>query len=84
MKAEAGHRAMGNVYGNLVMAPFVGLAYVIALPFIAIGTVAVAMGKKVLGGMATLIGNLVSFGWRPLEANLAGKKKERKRKDDNS
>ena len=84
MKAQERHRASEHVYGNLVMAPLVGLAYVIALPFIAIGTVCAMIGKKVLGGMVNLVGNLVSFGWRPLEAHLAGKKKERKRKDDNS
>jgi hypothetical protein len=82
MKAQQGHRTSEHVYGNLVMAPFVGLAYVVTLPFIAIGTVAVAIGKKVAQELCHLAGNLTSFGWRPLEANLAGKKKERKRKDD--
>ena len=84
MKAEAGHRASEHVYGNLVMAPFVGLAYVIALPFIAIGTVAVAMGKKALAGMANLAGNVISLNWRPLEAHLSGRKKALKRKEDKS
>jgi len=78
MKAEAGHRASEHVFGNLVMAPFVGLAYVIVLPFIAIGTVVAMIGKKVLEGAATVAGNLVSFGWRPLESHLSGKKKRGK------
>lgn len=81
MKAQEGHRE--HVYGNLVMAPVVGLAYVIALPFIAIGAVAAAIGRKAVIGLCHLAGNLASFGWRPLEAHLAGKKKERKRKDGN-
>jgi len=84
MKAGAKHRTNEHVLGNLVMAPFVGLAYVIALPFIAIGTVIILVAKKVLLGVAGLAGNLVSFGWRPLEAHLAGKKKNRKRKDGDS
>lgn len=82
MKALEGHRAGEHVYGNLVMAPFVGLAYVITLPFIAIGTVAVVMGTKAVKGFCHLAVSLTSFGWRPLEANLAGKKKDRKRKGD--
>jgi hypothetical protein len=82
MTAEARHKVSGNVYWNLVVAPFAGLLYVIVLPFIAIGTVVAMIGKKALEGMAGLAGDLVSFGWRPLEAHLAGKKKERKRKDD--
>lgn len=83
MTAQVRHKASENVYWNLLVAPFIGLLYVIALPFIAIGTVCAMIGKRVLQGSATLVGNLVSFGWRPSEAHLAGKKKERKRKDGN-
>lgn len=83
MTAEARHKAGKNVFWSLVAGPVLGLLYVIALPFIAMGTVVAAIGKKVLEGAASLAGNLVSFGWRPLEAHLAGKKKERKIKDSN-
>lgn len=82
MKAQEGHRAGEHVLANLVMAPFVGLVYVITLPFIAIGTVAAAIGKKVVRELCALAGSLTSFGWRPLEAHFAGKKKERKSKGD--
>lgn len=82
MTAQERHRE--HVYGNLVMAPILGLLYVIALPFIAIGTVLAVMAKKAAEGLYHLVGNLVSFGWRPLEANLSGKKKERKRKETDS
>jgi len=78
MTAEVRHRINENVYWNLLAAPLVGLLYVITLPFIAIGTVLAMVGKKVLGGGATMAGNLISFGWRPSEAHLAGKKKGRK------
>ncbi len=78
MTAEVRHRITENVYWNLLAAPLVGLLYVITLPFIAIGTVLAMVGKKVLGGVATMAGNLISFGWRPSEAHLAGKKKGRK------
>ncbi len=83
MTEEVRHRVNENVYWNLLAAPIVGLLYVISLPFIAIGTVFVMIGKKVLGSIATLVGNLVSFGWRPSEAHLAGKRKERKRRNSN-
>ena len=84
MKALEGHRESEHVMGNLVVAPFIGLAYVIALPFIAIGTVLAIVGKKAIAGAANLAGHLTSFGWRPLEANFSGKKKALKGKKDKS
>ncbi len=81
MTAQARHRVSENVYLNLLAAPFAGLLYVIALPFIAIGTVLAMTARKLLAGIVALAGNLVSFGWRPSEAHLAGKKKGRKNKD---
>jgi hypothetical protein len=83
MTVEARHKVSENVYWSLLAGPVIGLLYVIALPFIAIGTVVAMIGKKVLEGAAGLAGSLVSFGWRPSEAHLAGKKKGRKRKDGN-
>jgi len=64
--------------GLMVLAgPVLGLAYVIALPFIAIGTLVAVVGRKAGGWLIALVSNLVSFGWRPSEAHLAGKKKEK-------
>jgi hypothetical protein len=80
MTADTRHRIGGNVFMSLVAGPLLGLLYVIVLPFIAVGTVAAAVGKKLLEGAAGLAGSIVSFGWRPLEAHLGGKKKGRKRK----
>jgi len=82
MKTMAGHRE--HVVGKLAMAPLMGLLYVIALPFIAIGTVLTVAGKKALLGMANLAGNLISLNWRPMEAHLAGRKKALKQKEDKS
>jgi hypothetical protein len=62
----------------LLAGPMIGLFYVIALPFMALGTVLALVGKKVFSSMFNLLGNLVSFGWRPSEAHLAGKKKKYK------
>ncbi len=66
----------------LLAAPFVGLAYVIALPFVAIATMAALVAKKAATGIFNLLGNLVEFGWRPGEAYLGGKKKKNGKKDD--
>jgi len=78
--AEEGHR-VGEGIWSLAAAPFVGLLYAIALPFIGIATMAALIGRKVLGGVIASVGNLVSFGWRPVEAYLGGKKISKKKKE---
>ncbi len=62
----------------LLAAPIIGLAYVVFLPFIGIAALAAVGGRKVLDGVASVAGKTVSFGWKPMEAYLAGKKKEKK------
>ncbi len=64
--------------GKIVAAPFIGLAYAIALPFV----FAYAVGTAALSGVLSLAGRSVSFGWRPTEAYLAGKKKKEKKQDE--
>ncbi len=83
MTAAEGHRENGHLLLNLVAAPLLGLVYVIVMPFIAVGTVLAAAGTKAVVGLSHLAANLVSFGWRPSEAHLAGKKKGRKRSGNN-
>jgi len=65
----------------LLLGPVFGLVYVIALPFIAIATLIMLIGKKLLRGLLNLAGNIMSFGWRPSEAHLAGKKKGKKKEN---
>ena len=64
----------------LIAGPIVGLFYVIALPFIGIATLATLAAGKVANGFLGLIGSSLSFGWRPKEAYLSGKKKNKKEK----
>lgn len=71
----------GSGIAALLFGPFLGLAYFISLPFIAIATIVTLVGRNILGGMLSLTRNLVSFGWRPSEAYLAGKKKMKKNKN---
>lgn len=56
--------------------PFIGLAYIVALPF----GFAYALAKAVVEGMVELVGKEAVFGWRPLEAYLAGKKRGERKK----
>lgn len=62
----------------LLAGPIIGLLYVILLPFIGITTVGLLAVRKVVGGLLSLIGKSISFGWRPKEAYLTGKKKGKK------
>ncbi len=79
MTVEARHKVNEGICWSLFVAPIAGLLYFIALPFIATGTVLAIAGKKALEGVVAVIGGLVSFGWRPSEAHLAGKKKGKKK-----
>jgi hypothetical protein len=69
----------GKGIAVLVFGPFLGLVYFISLPFIAIATIVMIIGRNMLRGMLSLARNLVSFGWRPSEAYLAGRKKSKKK-----
>ncbi len=65
----------------LLSGPIIGLFYVLFLPFIGIAMVVAAAGRGVLAGAASLIGKSISFGWRPRNAYLSGKKKKEKKND---
>ena len=62
----------------MLAGPIIGLLYVVCLPFVGVATLAVAAGRKVLGGAASAAGKTISFGWRPVESYLAGRKKGKK------
>ncbi len=72
-------RKTGNTMGTvkrLVAAPFIGLTYIIALPF----AFAFALFSAIVNGALSLAGKEASFGWRPMEAYFAGKKKTKEEK----
>ncbi len=50
--------------------------YVLFFPLLIIGTSAYAAVVRILGGISYQVRRTVSFGWRPTEAYLAGKKKK--------
>jgi hypothetical protein len=64
----------------LLVGPIIGLLYAILLPFIGIATVAALAGQTMLKGMNHIAAKSVSFGWRPKNAYLSGKKKKNQEK----
>jgi hypothetical protein len=73
---EKGVRNTLRTMGRIVAAPFIGLAYVVVLPFAFVS----ALGITALNGVLSLVEKSVSFGWRPSEAYLAGKKRKKEDK----
>jgi hypothetical protein len=58
----------------LMAAPVIGLVFAVFLPFIGIVMTLNLIGKKLVEGVASAAAGSVSFGWRPIEAYLAGRK----------
>jgi len=81
----SGYRNTLRTVGRLAAAPFIGLAYVIALPFVflyTLGAELVGMAAEGLEKTLGMAGRTAFFGWRPVEAYLGGKKnKKNKRKE---
>ena len=69
---------VGQRVSALVLGPVLGLVYVVCMPFMAIATIITLLAGKVMGGMLGLLKDLVSFGWRPSEAYLSGKKRKKR------
>lgn len=67
---------------RLATAPFIGLAYVVALPFVfayAVGRECFGRAAEGLEGAFGLAGRSFAFGWRPLESYLGGKKDKKEK-----
>lgn len=82
---EEGFRSVMKTVGRAVAGPFIGLLYVIALPFLFVYTLAVELRGMAAEGMATAldaVGASAVFGWRPSEAYLAGRKARKARKTE--
>jgi hypothetical protein len=75
---ETGYRTTLRTVGKVIAAPFIGLAYIVALPF----WFAYALVSAIVGGMISLVGREAVFEWRPTESYLAGKKKMKKKDDE--
>ncbi len=78
-----GPRSTFRTILRICAAPFLGLAYVVMLPFL----FAYALGMELLGSLASglerlpgLAGRSLFFGWRPMEAYFGGRRKVRSAK----
>lgn len=61
----------------LLAGPVLGLVFAVFLPFIGIAmTIGLAV-KKVATGLSSAAASSLSFGWRPIEAYLSGRKKKK-------
>jgi uncharacterized membrane protein len=82
---KEGFRSVMKTVGRAVAVPFIGLLYVIALPFLFVYYLAVELRGMAAERMATAldaVGASAVFGWRPSEAYLAGRKARKAKKKD--
>lgn len=66
-----------RTFKRLAAAPFIGLFYVVSLPFVfmyAVGRECFGRAGEVLEGAFGMAGRTFAFGWRPMESYLGGKK----------
>ena len=63
----------------IVAGPVLGLMYALFLPFIGIAMVVKIVAQKAGSGVMEMVHGSASFGWRPSESYLTGKKKEAKK-----
>jgi len=68
----------------IVLAPVLGLLYAAFLPFIGIAMLVKLVGQKAGGGVMEMVHGSASFGWRPSESYLTGKKEKEAKKDEAS
>ena len=77
---KVGYRGIMKTMGKIAAAPFIGIAYVVMLPFAFVA----ALGTEVGGRVMSLAGSTAHFGWRPVASYLTGKKhkKESKKQEE--
>ena len=63
----------------IVAAPALGLLYAAFLPFIGIAMLVKLVGQKIGGGVMESVQSSASFGFRPSESYLSGRKKKGKK-----
>ena len=80
---EEGFRSVMKTVGRAVAGPFIGLLYVLSLPFLFVYYLAAEIRGMAAERMATAldaVGASAVFGWRPSEAYLAGRKAKKAEK----
>ena len=74
----AGSGEVFKTVKRIIAAPFIGAAYVVALPF----AFMFALASSVIDGVMGFAGVKTSLGWRPMEAYLSGKQEDKKKKEE--
>jgi len=64
-----------------LLAPVIGLAFVVTLPMIAVAAVVTAAVTRIAREVAQSVSALAYFEWRPNEAYLAGKRRKDPKQD---
>jgi hypothetical protein len=60
----------------LAAGPVIGLIFAVFLPFIGIAMTLGLIGRKLADDVVLAAASSVSFGWRPIDAYLAGRKRK--------
>jgi hypothetical protein len=68
----------------LAAGPVIGLIFAVFLPFIGIAMTLGLVGRKIAEGVVSAAAGSVSFGWRPIEAYLAGRKRKNEAREKKS
>jgi len=68
----------------LMAGPILGLLFAVFLPFIGIAMTFKLVAGKILEGLTNAAAGSMSFGWRPAEAYLTGKKKRAEAREKKS
>ncbi len=74
IRQNGGKDGIFTSIGKIATAPFVGLAYIVSLPFV----FAYAIFSAIMAGILNVAGKEAAFGWRPAESYLSGRKKQKK------
>jgi hypothetical protein len=69
---QIGISGLFKIISRLIVAPFIGLCYLLVLPFAFIYILMIA----ILSPVFVLIGRETAFGWKPMEAYLSGRNKK--------
>ena len=65
----------------LMAAPVIGLLFAVFLPFIGIAMTISLIGKKLANVVTEAAAGSMSFGWRPVEAYLVGRKRKKEARE---
>ena len=72
---QTGYGDVIRTIGKIAAAPFIGLAYLAMLPVGFAAALIIGVTNLMLNVLGSILGENMSFDWRPMEAYLSGKKR---------